>query len=1762
MAFLSFGCTLAADAQQLEEKDISGSPQVTGGKSALLRPSDGFDPGGGYTVEMRLRVGNGEDSHVDIFGAAGARKGFKFSVADSSLSYVNPASVPYPEVIYERLNRGKDVVLRFAVTDKDSVFVWRNGVPAGRFSMKNAPLPLETVDGEGAESANLLVNGDFESMADTTYQVIAEEDNATCLATMDGWFIYPNFDVWNSRTYLDTSGGNTVLRMQRYSWSSDKQWADATVRQVADVVPGTPYKLSFLARGGEHEGVYYGYAKVEEVETGKSETVDIENVEDMQAYSLEYVPSADCRQLRVLFGLKFPGGLLDWGEVPTVPVYIDDVKLGGKSVSYMDKALGFNASDDVEVEYLAYDLSGAYAPVTADIVTDRQTVEIDNTAGGTVATLHVTGKGLQAGEMIEFLPSPYVTVSPAKLPYNANNQQVRIVYDGTRPLVSDTLWMRSGETVRCLLLQLKGKALESKSIAGAAQSKGETEYSVANTATQGYTMEVRARVNAGAQDGIRLYSSGTDGKGFGFFVADSALVADNPKSLNENPLTLKSRKNSDMLHTYRVAVTKDDQVFVYRDGNAIDTLDATGFVIPAEFTGGPDLSNEENLLVNSEFDGAYSTTYAVEEGPDKAFASQIQGWDIYPIDAWNTRQYITGWEMSEESGYDKTNKALKLERYDWNPGYTDGYVSQAVDVVGGQKYTLKVLAKGGINASVKYGYIRLEEVQDRAKGITQEITSDDMKEYTLEYNPTSACKQLRVVFGLTSPGAIGEWGSVPKVPIYIDKPVLTGPKVKGTGNIGFRADMDTEVEYFAYDLTGAYAPAVPEIQVSQDTVRIDKTDGSVVLRITGVNLNEGEDIRLYAPAGIELSKDRLAYDSNKAMVAVRLVTWLKNYDVDLILRSGTTRKVVRIEGNGSDLPEKVLSTAPLYTGDDDSWSRTEAEGFTPSDDGYTVEFQMKSALANSEFRWYGVDKEGTGTQPYVESKYVGVYNGKDKNRLKGMDNTDAAHTYRYAVTPDGNVFFYRDATPVDTFSVRDYALPEGFADGEGEVKENLLYNGGFEGRWSDYVMPDDPEKAVFTNYVEGWTIMDPNNGWNARTYISTAPVTDALGEDNHVAGLERYQWEDGYDDGKLSQVVSVVPGTTYTLTAFAKGGFRISDDTPLGYIRIEEVQNTEKNVSVTLDEHSRYEFKPYTLSYVPGEDCEQIRVVLGIQKAGKGNQSEKAWFDEVCLTGQARTFAQQIGFVKANADLEYFTYDVTGAYAPILPKINVDADRIDFAKTLDERQLSVSTSDVRAVDEIELVASGGFMVEPETLPANADAQTVTVTFVGTKNRSGSLTIKAGDFVKVVPLSGKASPLQEKDLSASPVYTDAAGQYSVGVGTFNPGKAGYTIELAGSLEEYSGSSFEVGAVNSRDRGVTLTISDEFVATSYDKGNIEFVGNGMVANIGDFVYRVTVTPDNLAYIFKDKEIIDTLDLNNYPVNDIFQVEGESVESDNLVKNGNFNGDYDYTQYEEAYMLSSLEGWRMTGIDEWNARAYIQADAENPGNNVLNLARYDWNPGWADGMVTQVVNVCPDTKYEFSALVKGGQESGLNLAWMGYTEAGTGKTASINVSGGNEWTEKVMSFTTSSECTQVKLSFWLSSSGQQPGPKCNFYVRDVALKGMKPVFSPGIYLKSDGDFNLKYFTYDLTGAYIPVGSTVGVEDIRDDMALENVAWRTGAGNLYLRNVPEGSRVEVYNYGGMQVFRTENYAGGSAIALGKGYYIVRIVSSGKATTLKVFCR
>ncbi|WP_455587103.1 T9SS type A sorting domain-containing protein [Bacteroides sp.] len=1754
LLYFIFGGSTVWGQSILEEKDISADPQVTGGSSCLLGKKDGFNPTGGYTVEMKVKAGSVPESFIDVFGATGIGKGFKFSVADSVFCYLNPALTPYPSVLHERLNSNKNHVYRWAVTDKDSVYAYRNGLYVGSYAMKESVLPTEAISGEGEEKENLLINGDFESH-NFVEKNIVEEDNSSCIIGMDGWIIYP-WDEWNSRVLMEKTDEGQVLRLQRYGWNAG--WTDASVTQVIDVCPESTYSFSCLAKGGMHEGVHYGYIRLEEVQdVKKQKKLDIKT-EDFETYSLEYTTTAECKQLRVIFGLKSPGAIGEWGAVPEVPIYVDDVVLKGKDVTYYDKALGFYASADAQVEYFAYDLTGAYAPVLADITTDQSVVDIAGDKGQQYVNLKVSGKGLQEDGLITFVPPTGVTVVPPKIPSGSINKNVRVLYDGTRNSFSDTLFIKSGETIRYVLLNVKGSALPIKSLAETAQVKGKKSFELSSfNPTGGYTMEIKARVQEDRSDGIKLYASTKDGNGFCFMIGDSLMAVDNAKSSYNNPDSVICRKNSNLMRTYRLAVTQDKRIFVYRDGNIVDTLMTSDYILPAEYTLGYQLTSAENLLKNSDFNGETVYNYMSDDPDKEAFAYYIEGWDIYPVEGWNTRQYITKWEIDESEELDKTNKALRLQRYGWNKGWSDGLIGQAVNVVGSQEYTLSVLAKGGIYGTTKYGYIRMEEVQNPSVGTTTSILSDDPKYYTLKYTPSAECKQLRVLFGLKSPGAIGAWGAVPEVPIYIDNPVLTGPKVNGSGTLGFIASEGTEVEYFAYDTDKGYAPVQPEIVVSTDTLELNGTGKSAVLKVSGSGLVPGENIRIMSPGGFSLNVTELSYDAVNKPIVVRMESSLKSYIGDIILTSGTTQQRVHVIGKGTALPEKDLSVAPVYKGNGDEWEVTGTEGFQPSNKGYSVEFKVKSNILNSKMTWYGMEENGRGLRPFVKGSEIGIYNGEAENVRLKMDNTDKAYTYRYAVTPDNRVFVYYNNVPVDTLFTLDYAWVEGFAAGNGPVKENLLYNPGFEEIYTEYIMPDDPEKDIFVDYIEGWTIMDPKNGWNARSHIKEMKVNDEYGVGNHVCGLERYRWEDGYDDGKVSQVVSVVPGTEYTLEVMAKGGIKKNGGQKLAYVRIEEVQATDKNVTATVESET---FKTYSLKYTPTERCEQIRVVLGLQKAGKDNECSMAYFDNVKLSGASRTFEQKLGFIKANAELEYFTYDMTGAYAPILPKFDFSEERLEFSKTLEEKTIRVSTSDIMEGTTVALIPSSGFMVEPEVLPANQQDQNVTVTFIGSADREGTLTLKSGRMTQHIVLKGHATPFEKKDLSTSPVYSSPEGIYDLNEEQgFKPGKAGYTVELKGELEAGMGGSFEIGVVNSKERGFTITMTEEFMATSYDQGTIEFLGGEGNLNPGMNTYRFMVAPDNYAFIYKNSELIDTLNLNDYPVNETFIKAGESVEIDNIIANSHFNQYYEYTQYEEAYMLSYLESWHMTGIDEWNARAYIERDPDNTDNNVLTLERYDYNAGWADGMVTQVLNVCPNSTYTLKALVKGGSQDGMNLAYMGYEEVGTGVTRSINISGSNDYAEKSIKFTTGKECSQVKVSFWLVSSGKKPGPKCKLFVKDVTMAGKKPVYAPAIYLRSDGDFTLKYFTYDLSGAYAPVSGGVGIEVERTE-AADEIKGYVSEGDVYLRNVPERSVISIYNSAGQLVKQAFNYVDNNPIHLdAKGLYIIQIISDNKKASIKI---
>lgn len=1732
----------------LEEKDMSGDPLVTGQSSGFFDSSSGFDPQQGYTVEIKAKAGTGEASSLEIFGGTGIGKGFKFSVADSAVMWENPALTPYPYVVKERKNADRSHIFRFAVTPDDTVYAYRNGILIDKYDMHESVLPAEMVSGQGEVVENLLVNPGFEG------NVIREKgEDATAgdlVVKMDGWIVHP-FDEWNSHVYVEPDPGNQVVMIERYDWNAG--WTDATLTQVVNVVPGETYSFGCMAKGGIHEGMNYGYFRLEEVQNTKKFKQEPIKTEDFEKYEFDYTASAECRQLRVILGLKSPGAIGEWGSVPKVPIWIDDVVLQGKSVSYYPKATGYNSISGAAVDYFTYDLTGAFAPVEPKIITDKNRVTIGENES--FVNLEVSGKGLRPDENIRIIAPQGFSVTPAEIPYNSDKKQVMIMLTGTKLLTTGELVLRSGETRTTVELAGKRPPMEVRSLAENPQSRGEHSFVIDENAgftpgKNGYTAEIKVKVKEGTEGAVRVHAATRDGKGFRFLIGDSLLTIMNPKSQENDPAVILGRRNAGKFHTFRFAVTSDNLIYVYRDGNPVDTLHMSDYLMPSDLIASSE-PGYENLLQNADFDGEYKET-VVES--TKKMVSEIEAWDVFPLDEWNTRQYIDTLVVDEATDID--NRGLVLERYDWNKGWTDGRISQAVNIVPNTEYTLSVLAKGGIHEGVRYGYIRMEEVENPTRGKNLEIASEAIETHTLRYTPSATCKQMRVVFGLKSPGAIGSWGATPKVPISVDRPLLTGKKVLGAQQIGFTADDNVEVDYFAYNAEKAYAPVTPSIGVEVTSgvpVAINGTRKSAVLIVTGNHLVPGEDIKISVPEGFTAKPDVIPYDASKKAVVVTLNSTASAVAGQIRLKSGSTKTYLDITGYGSPLEQKDLSAAPLYTGTAEEWSVTKAQGFAPGKNGYSVEFKIRNEVRNSLMTLYGIEESGRGYRMFVDHKSIGVYNGSEQHMLRKLTTTDDTYTYRYAVTSDNQVFIYRNGIPMDTVRLQDYTLPDSYAVADGEYTYNLLNNPGFEGKYTTYVMPDDPDKGEFVNYIEGWQIY-PVDGWNARQFIGNCEIDETYDEDNHALGLERYLWEDGWNDGTIYQIVDVAPNSTYSLSAVAKGGIREDNDKPLGYIAMEEVLNPELGNSVPVTSE---DFDTYMISYTTSKNCKQLKITLGVHKGSKSAKMSRMWVDNVVLSGMSRTYDQKLGFSKQNANLEYFTYDMTGAYAPVMATFDVSEQQLVFGQTLEKKTLTVSSRNLRSGEPVTISVPAGFKAEPDRLEPNAENQEVIVTFLGSSDRSGSLLLKCGELEKAIYMKGTASALPEKDLSENPVYTGTEGSYELSEADgFQVTESGYTLEIKGKFRENGGGYFEIGSAQDQDHGITFAVTEDFMAAGYEVGTIDMFREEK--NTGDITYRFAITPDNMAFVYKDSVTVDTLNLRDYPVNTRFMT-GQSEHSDNLVVNGNFNGIYEYTQYEEARMLSYLEGWRLTGIDEWNARAYIEGDAEEEGNHVLTLERYDWNAGWADGVASQVVNVVPNSTYSIKALVKGGLESGLNLAYMEVKEVGGSGSKRINISGSNTYTEKTVSMTTSADCRQLVVNFGLSASGQKPGPKCKTYIKNVTVTGEKPLYAPALYLSAEGEFDMEYFTYDLTGAYAPVGNGTGIrENILEDSPSMTGYVRNGF--LYLNQVPEMSVIRVFDSMGTPVYRSSGDVASEGILLPeKGMYIILAVSDSGRQVVKV---
>lgn len=443
------------------------------------------------------------------------------------------------------------------------------------------------------------------------------------------------------------------------------------------------------------------------------------------------------------------------------------------------------------------------------------------------------------------------------------------------------------------------------------------------------------------------------------------------------------------------------------------------------------------------------------------------------------------------------------------------------------------------------------------------------------------------------------------------------------------------------------------------TLVINGTDQTAVFTVDALNLEADQPISLKATAGFSVSPETLPADTKKAKVMVRLNSSKPESKGQVIIRSGDIRYYLNVVGYGSSLTPKDLSKKPIYKGGNDSkFEKTVNDGFKPTGNGFTIEFRVKTDDSGMEFCPYAVNENGVGFKGFVTNKGLGLYSEKSQKEfsnpqtsaeggLSKFYNEDGRyHTYRYAVTADNSMFIYRDGSLVKITRPADYGLSANLAGEPGEVVENLLKNANFEGQF-DYTEEDGP----LVKGIEGWDIVIGDK-YNSEQFIVRQEIDNVLDMDNHILRLQRYRWSDGWSAGLIKQTVDVVPNETYTLSALMRGGIK-KEGQILGKILIEEVQDTDLNTSTDVTSNT---WETYSLDYTTSGNCKQIAVMFYLERDKWGAEITPLEADNVKLTGKSRLYTPKTGFENKAAEIEYFTYDLTGAYAPEQPEIVIGMD--------------------------------------------------------------------------------------------------------------------------------------------------------------------------------------------------------------------------------------------------------------------------------------------------------------------------------------------------------------------------------------------------------------------------------------------------------------------------------------------------------------------------
>ena len=468
-----------------------------------------------------------------------------------------------------------------------------------------------------------------------------------------------------------------------------------------------------------------------------------------------------------------------------------------------------------------------------------------------------------------------------------------------------------------------------------------------------------------------------------------------------------------------------------------------------------------------------------------------------------------------------------------------------------------------------------------------------------------------------------------------------------------------------------------------DQVVLNGTGASKVIAVSTVGLTQ--DITVTASSGLEVSPTVIAAGEENAQLTVVNRSTLRQQSGRIILRSGDIRLRINIEAMGTPLPVKDISQNPAYTGGNDS--QKTFEGFSPGRDGFTLEVRAKTDGEAERVLPFAVSEEGVGFKGYVGQRSVGLLNSTGvfvsekgiSNPANGgtFYNDDGEyHTYRYAVTPNERIFVYRDGMPVDTMRLADLALQPEWSTSNGDVEPNLIRNGDFEGEW------DFSESQNITKFIEGWDVY-PYDQYNSYQDIRSDERSNEVDQDNHALEIHRYMWNDGWAAAEISQIVDVAPNEVYSFSCLAKGG--LYDGSPLGSVRIQDLQNDGNRVTMNVTSDS---YQTYAADFTTQATTRQVRVAFMLERAKWGASVSGFRIDDVRLTGVKRLQTAQVGFDNQGADIAYFNFDATGAFAPPFASLTTSTDKLTINGTGETGTFTVSAANLTG--DITLNATPGF----------------------------------------------------------------------------------------------------------------------------------------------------------------------------------------------------------------------------------------------------------------------------------------------------------------------------------------------------------------------------------------------------------------------------------------------------------------------------------------